>query len=243
MSGFACWRQSKDGAEEVKTLGPSPSDILDGNMDATDKLLDSAKTLSKAAETAILAIICVSFYLAQRFLQVFYVVTRKLAWMSLDQTREFYNDLFHSQGGIFGLSYSYGTMTVFWPIVLGFLCILFRELVRRRQTVVKRLADTLDPSDRALIGQLDPFSLSMESAAVPVSEPIWKIVKHLPRIALALHLVSEILLACNNLYPGPLSMFVLFFIHLGMMLTVFYVGWRWVATFPETVCLARTPDI
>src|ERR1039457_3273739 len=99
-------------------------------MDLPDKLLDSAKTLSKTTGLLILVIVCLSVYLLQRALEVsLEAVTSGLENLALQRTLGFGpGSLAMPQAAVFGLRFSFDAMTIFWPVVLGFLCIAFREL-------------------------------------------------------------------------------------------------------------------
>jgi hypothetical protein len=115
----------------------------DIGMDVESKLYDSLKTLSKLAISALVAVVGLSVYLIQRSVDV-----------AVDWTDPFSPK---PQSEHWGLAFSFMTLSIMWPVVLGALCAAFRVVVMKVTAVLSLLRERSDDLSAELLSALTPL--------------------------------------------------------------------------------------
>lgn len=156
-------------------------------MDIQDKLLASATVLSKTGLALLLSIATISAYLIQRSISVMANWTNPLNPQP--------------QAARLGLAFSYLTLSILWPLILGALCLAFGRISRKRSHVLSTLRRELREVDDDIFNSLDPFLFNL-----PESLPAFRFVRAvfwLPITSISLLLFSQVIAYLR--FSGPVE--------------------------------------
>ena len=155
-------------------------------MDLEQRLLDSHKTLSRINATVVALILVMSVYVLQRALAV--IVGSPELLSSLTSNEGF-------QIRFFQLGFSYNTMTVLWPGVLGGLCVLYATLENKRNRIehsVRRLGGAMRDADML---ELDPLHVSPSLFGSATSRWVARGLAIFPAVAVTAHVAMILMWA------------------------------------------------
>src|SRR3972149_247604 len=141
-------------------------------MDVSDKLLHSHSTLSKTIMFIIVVTMLISVYIMQRALtDILRVTPNALFWSG------------NIQYAVFGLTFRYATLTIVWPLFLGFLCFVFHSVVKKRSLIESFLLTEWISSESNF-----PHRQNDEMQHMP---PIlWHSISFVPSLVLIFHLIA-----------------------------------------------------
>jgi hypothetical protein len=155
-----------------------------------DKLIASFQTLTKMGLTIISFIVLISIYLIQRDLDTVYSVPKMVS-------NEGFNGGFGSTNlsapqasvktPIIEIKYSYGTMSLFWPIIISSCCLIFCKIIRKQAKIFELINNENQLSFEALIN-IDSFFFYVSNYKSLKENVILWFIRWLPIIALVVHL-------------------------------------------------------
>src|SRR3972149_4672871 len=153
-------------------------------MDVSDKLLHSHSTLSKTIMFIIVVTMLISVYIMQRALtDILRVTPNALFWSG------------NIQYAVFGLTFRYATLTIVWPLFLGFLCFVFHSVVKKRSLIESFLLTEWISSESNF-----PHRQNDEMQHMP---PIlWHSISFVPSLVLISSIIG---LWCTNIFRQAIS--------------------------------------
>jgi hypothetical protein len=208
-------------------------------MDVADKTLEAVKTLSRTVLGLLFLTGLISVYLIQQSLILF--ARFELATIVGGEP----TDTILKQTNIAGLPFMGGVLAVVLPPVLGILCILSRELVRRYNVTLAELTNLDSVSIQAKVN-LDPLALdaALISSAFAIPATL-RILGWLPSLAIVLHLVGQVAVFCwpikdrsGTVFFGQFFM-SWFLLYAPFALGAISLGFVWCLTFPNTLRAIR----
>lgn len=149
-------------------------------MDLAEKLLESHKALSRINVTLLAAVLVMSVYVLQRALAVIGVSPDLLRGLTS-------KDLV--QISFFDLGFSYRTMTVLWPGVLGGLCLLYTILEAKRGRIERALRGMNDSAQRVEVAEVDPLHVSASLLQSRLTRRMATVFALFPLTAIVAHLI------------------------------------------------------
>ena len=148
-------------------------------MDLQQNLLDSHKSVSRLSATVWTLVLVMSIYVAQRSLAVIGTSPDVLGSLTSKEA---------VQISFFNLGFSYRTMTVVWPGILGALCVLLTLLESKRCRIEESLRSAM-PSNHTDIAELDPLHVSAPLFRDRTTRIAVHLIAFLPMIAIGCHML------------------------------------------------------
>ncbi len=140
--------------------------------------MDSLKTISKATIKLLVGIFVLSIYFIQRALYVFTDVSDLSKWKSGYQIN------------FLGLEFSYRTLTLIWPLILGTLCLSFYYLTEKQIFIWSCLRRDFKEFSNEILPSIDPFLITPRRINIPGSKLIWHFIFLVPIFAIIIHFSS-----------------------------------------------------
>ena len=140
-----------------------------------DNLLKSLKTLSSILATIFILIVVLCAYLIQRSA----IILTSIPSLIFDGG---------IQVSLWGLEFSYRTLTILWPAVLGGICLSFYLLNSKRLFIVSRLTEHSQPLSVDLISTIDPLLITPKTCGLSDIPSLFKFAAILPFLTLCWHL-------------------------------------------------------
>ena len=166
-------------------------------MDVQEKLVDSHKSISRIIATLLILIFVLSVYVIQRALVI--------VGASPDLLRALTSN--HAvQISFFNLGFSYTTMTVLWPAVLGGLCLIYALLDRKRTLIERSHTSRRNAMQNCDIVEVDPFYISAPLFRSGVTRTAAHLFALFPMIAIVTHvLMLAMWVVMMGLHPYRLA--------------------------------------
>jgi hypothetical protein len=149
------------------------------NIDIRDRLLSSVRTTSSLLLSIFIIIIILCAYLLQRSVVVLTHIPN-LAFGNSIQMK------------MWGLEFSYRTLTILWPAALGCLCLSFYILHSKRLFIIKTLREQSDDFSFEILAALDPLLITPQTCGLSWSSSLFRLVAILPLITLLYHLAMTV---------------------------------------------------
>ena len=177
-------------------------------MNIEEKLTESHKTLSKIMAPLMTIIFVVTIYIVQRSLSVIGGSPRLLEDLIYGENRQI---------NLYSLEFSYRTMTIMWPGVLGALCVVY-YLLERKRNQIEISFNEIKTSKKIDISYFDPFYIPASLFKSKITRLIGQYFATFPLLAIGSHLMmifmwlykvgweAQKLTLSNDLYSDKLIM-------------------------------------
>lgn len=156
-------------------------------MNIEEELIESHKALSKIMATLLTVIMVISVYVVQRSLFVIWESPDLLESIILKGSRQI---------GFCELKFSYRTMMVMWPLIIGLLCLVYTLLENKRIRIENSLKEgALNKQNN--IANLDPFHISASLFQSNIARLIVSVFAIIPLLATVCHFLMVLLWATS----------------------------------------------
>lgn len=161
-------------------------------FDETEHLIESSRSLSRVAATLISLITVLCCYVLQRSIMVVTALP----------------EVFPSQAGggrqvsIFGVEFSFATMTTLWPAVLGGLCVAYTFVVAKQLALSNRLS-RICPEAASALHLIDAFLMTPRRIGMSKPARLWSFIAIAPLTTVWVHAVAGVLVVVGTLVNPP----------------------------------------
>ncbi len=161
------------------------------NFNINDKLVSSLKTTSSILTSLFIILLVFCAYLVQRS---FLVLT------------EIPNLIFERgpQLRMWVFQFSYQTLTILWPAIMGGFCFTFYMMQKKRRFIIKKLQTKSDVYADDILIAIDPFMITPKTVGVDNKSFLFRIIALIPMFTLWWHLAFTIIpfFLSNNSFSG-----------------------------------------